>query len=713
MEQAATPIIPSAAERPVHPAVEARAWAVAGLHCAACADGLRELLEQQSGVRKARVGYAAGLAVVEAPAEVQQSLPERLRGAGYGLAPMQSGSATALRRAESRQLLWRLFVAGFCMMQVMMLAAPTYFEAGAAVPADLRQLLGWGSWVLSWPVMLFSSQPFLRGAWRSLRRRQLGMDVPVALGILVTFAVSTLVLFDPQGPWGGELYFDSLTMFLAFLLAGRWFELRARHAAAAELEALAASDTGAVRREAADGSVAELPLDAVRAGDVLRVALGERIPVDGLLLDGQTEVDESLLSGESRPLPKQAGDALVGGSLNLGRPIRLRASAAAHEGRAAQIASSLQAALTERPAAPAVAERWAAHFLAAVLLLALGAGLFWAWWAPQQALAVVCAVLIVTCPCAFALAAPAARVASHRALARQGLLLQRLGALEALAGVDSVWLDKTGTLTRPQAAAQPLQPGAEALLPAAVALASWSRHPVAQAIARLDVGAAPRWQEVQELPGRGLRGVDAQGRAWLLVGSDRGTVYGLESEAPQLGFELSEAPLPQAARVLATLREQGLRIGLLSGDRPERVQAIAERLEIVEAEGGCSPERKLERLREAQAAGRRVLMVGDGVNDAPVLAQADASLAVAGAAPLAAHAADALLLRGGLDALPLLLRQAQRTRALMRQNLIWAAAYNGLAVPLALAGLMPPWAAGLGMALSSALVVGNAMRLER
>jgi len=708
MAPAVPVIIQSAAAQ-----AEERAWAVSGLHCAACADSLRESLLQQAGVEQARVGYGAGIALVRAPAAVQQQLPSLLKRSGYRLAPLQPRSSAELREQESRTLLWRLFVAGFCMMQVMMLAAPSYFEAGRAMPADLRQLLHWGSWVLSWPVMLFSSQPFLVGAWRALRRRQLGMDLPVALAALVTFAVSSLVLFDPSGPWGGEVYFDSLTMFLAFLLTGRWFELKARHAAAAEVAALVSEAERAVQREQADGSVVEAPLATVRAGDLLRVALGEQIPVDGLLLEGETEVDEALLSGESRPVPKQAGEPLVGGSLNLGRPLRMRALAAAHEGRAAQLAQRLQAALTERPSSQALADRWASHFLAAVLLLALLAGLFWTWWEPSRALAVVCAVLIVTCPCAFALAAPAARIASHRALARQGLLVQRLELFEVLARVNTVMLDKTGTLTRPAAQAQALRDGALAQLPAAVALASWSRHPLSQAIARLSSGPAPRWQGVQELPGRGLRGLDAQGRAWTLGAGDGGTVFGPEGEAPWLRFEIHDAPQPQAARVLHQLREMGLRVGLLSGDRPERVAAIAEQLGLQQAEGGCSPERKLAAVRDAQAGGAVVLMVGDGVNDAPVLAQADASLAVNGAAPLAAQAADALLLRGGLEALPLLVRQARRTRELMRQNLVWAALYNGLAVPLALAGYLPPWAAGLGMALSSLLVVANAMRLQR
>ncbi len=714
-------ILPSASPMPpasTAPAVVEQAWAVAGLHCAACAEQLRAELLQQPGVLQAQVGYAAAVAVVRAPQALQAELPARMKLAGYLLAPLDAASGAALREAEARTLLWRLFVAGFCMMQVMMLAAPTYFAEGAAMPADLRQLLHWGSWVLSWPVLLFSSQPFLVGAWRSLKRRQLGMDVPVALGALVAFAVSSLVLFDPAGPWGTEVYFDSFTMFIAFLLGGRWFELKARHAAAAELAGLMSTREHQVQREGSDGRVETLPLADVRAGDVLRVGLGETVPVDGSLLEGETLLDESLLSGESLPVRRLAGELLVGGSLNLGRPLRLRALAPAAGSRAAQLAQRLQAALTERPAQAALADRWATHFLAAVLVLALGAGLVWFFIDPAQALRVVCAVLIVTCPCAFALAQPAARVASFRALLRQGLLLQRLPALEALAHVDRVWLDKTGTLTRPEAQMRALLPGADQWAGAAVSLASWSRHPVAQAVARCAASTPGwRWREVQELPGQGLRALDEQGRAWWLGrhGEGQDTAFGRDGEPPLLAFDMSEAPLPGVARWLKTLQGLGLQVGLLSGDQPARVERLAQQLDLptFDAKGGCSPEDKLSVVKAEQAEGRKVLMVGDGVNDAPVLAQADASLAVAGATPLAAQAADAWLLRAQLDLLPVLILQARRTQTVMRQNLVWAAAYNLVAVPLALLGYLPPWAAGLGMALSSLLVVGNAMRLAR
>lgn len=690
------PIIPSAT-------TETRAWAVSGLHCAACAETLRQQLLALPGVRSARVGYAAGVAVVDGPVGLQPAV------AGFRLAPLTPARSAELRRDEARALLWRLFVAAFCSMQIMMLAAPTYFAEGAEVPADLRQLLGLASWVLSWPVMLWSAQPFLTGAWRSLCTGRLGMDLPVALGALVTFGASSLVLFEPGGRFGRELYFDSLSMFIAFLLAGRYVELRARHAAAAELAALVAEHPAQAQRERPEGGVDSVPAEALRAGDLLRVGVGERLPVDAMLLSDEALLDEALLSGESRPVRHAAGQTLPAGALNLGAPLRVRALGGLQQGRAAQLAQQLQTALTERPQALALADRAAQRFLAGMLLLAAAAGAIWWWMAPARALEVVCAVLIVSCPCAFALAAPAARVASHRHLARAGLLLQRLEALEALAEVDTVMLDKTGTLSEP--AAQPQ--GELARVPAAAALAAWSRHPMAQAVARLGADATV-WVDVQELPGIGLHARDAQGAVWTLAADGAGGLgFGPEGASPALVFRLDERLRDDAPAMVATLRAAGLQLQLLSGDAPARVQALAAQLGIAAAQGGCSPEAKRAAVQIAQAEGRRVLMVGDGINDAPVLGQADASLAVAGATPLAARAADALLLHGDLSAVSLLVEQARRTRRITRQNLVWAAIYNLLAVPLAVTGWLPPWAAGLGMAASSALVVLNALRLAR
>ncbi|MBH9578539.1 heavy metal translocating P-type ATPase [Inhella proteolytica] len=716
MHAVAAPIISTAPEAPAPSPAQSVTLQVSGLHCAACADLLRARLEALPGVHRAGVGYAAALAWVEfEPAQVDlAALQAAGRAAGYELVPAQPEAAAALRRREARAMLWRVFVAWFCMMQVMMMAAPTYFDSGAEVPPDLRALLHGASWVLSLPVILFAAGPFLRGAWRSLQQRRLGMDVPVALGILLTFGASTLALADPGGPLGDAVYLDSLTMFVAFLLAARWLELRARHAAAASLEALGEALPAEVRR-LAPGGWETVARSALRPGDRIQVALGETVPADGMLLEAPALLDEALLSGESRPVPRQPGEAVVAGSLNLGAPLQLQVRAVGDQTRSAALGRLLQQALTERPAWACEADRWAPAFLALVLLLAAGAGLAWWWLAPSRALGVVAAVLVVTCPCALALAAPAALVASARALAAQGVWLQRLPALERLASVNHVVLDKTGTLTEPLVRAPA---GTEPeLLAAAVGLAQWSRHPLAKALARLPLDRpAWRWSEVQEQPGQGLRALDPAGHWCWLGRAPDGTAalsFGREDGSQRLDFAVDEQARPAARSSLERLRALGLKLSLLSGDRPERVAALAAQLELREARGGCSPEDKRQAVQALQAAGDCVLMVGDGLNDAPVLAQADASVALGEGAGLARQGADLTLLRNELAALPELLLQARRTRRVMRQNLAWAAAYNLLAVPLAVTGQLPPWAAGLGMALSSLLVVGNALRLAR
>lgn len=700
-------------------AVQRLALQVAGLHCAACAQTLAERLLELPGVRRAQIGYAAALAWVEC--EAPSGLPELQSAAaalGYELAPAEPATAAALRRREARTMLWRLFTAWFCMMQVMMLAAPTYFDAGAEIPDDLRRLLQGAAWLLALPVLLFSASPFLRGAWRGLQLRRLGMDLPVALGVLITFGVSTADLLWPG--LGSAQYLDSMSMFVAFLLAARWLELRARHGAARELESLGDALPAEVSRVDADGRVEQVELSALREGDVLQVSLGETFAVDGLLLQGRTLVDESCLSGESRPCERRAGELIAAGSVNLGAPVRLRVQALGEHTRLAGLQALLQQALTERPAWMQEADRWARPFLAAVLLLALLAGLAWTWLDPSRALGVVAAVLVVSCPCALALAAPAASVAGARALAARGVWLQRLAALERLGAVDHVVLDKTGTLTQP--IARP-EPGANpARVAAAVGLAQWSRHPMAQALARTSVAhAAPRWTEVEELAGQGLRGRDAQGQwwrlgrpAWLGLAHERANLaFGPEAGDAPISFELDEAPRPELPALMRRLRALGLRVSLLSGDHAERVQALAAVLQADEARAGVGPEDKRAAVQAWQARGDCVLMLGDGINDGPVLAQADVAVAMGEGAALARRGADLSLLRNDLAALPELIALGRRVRRVMRQNLGWALAYNLAAIPLAMSGALPPWAAGLGMALSSLLVVGNALRLTR
>ena len=708
---------------------------LSGMRCAACAGLIEAMLQAQPGVRSAQVNAATQALTLDwAPGAITlDELRHSLAGAGYDFAPDLAGPARDLRRREHRQALWRCFAAGFLMMQVMMLAWPSYVAAPGEIPPDQAALLRWGQWVLTLPVMLLSAGPFFRAALLQLRTRRLGMDVPVALGLAVAFVAGSGATLDPGGPFGHEVYFDSITMFVSFLLGARYLELRARHRAAEALEQAADVLPGKVERLRPGGMTEWVETGQLAPGDLVRVAAGQRIPADARVEGGRGAVDESLLTGESRPVSKAPGDEVLAGSLNLASVLTLRVVRTGESTRLAGIGQLMAQAFQDRPATLRMADRVAGWFLAAVLMLAAAAALVWQLLDPSKAVAVAVSVLIVTCPCALSLAAPAAWVAAAGSLARRGLLLARLEAIEALSQVDRIVVDKTGTLTDPaprMSRQWPLTLDAGATA-AAKALAGASRHPLSRALMtaleRLAAPMAEALTSIEELSGRGLRGVDAEGREWRL-GSPRWASGETASRLDAIGdaqivlscegvvraaWTFDEALREGAAAALGAWRAMGMEIDLLSGDAPARVAAIAECAGGLRWRAAASPEAKLDHVAALQARGHRVLMIGDGINDAPVLARAQVSIAMGQGADLAKARADALLLSDRLDAITAALRLARRTRRVVRQNLAWSALYNAVCVPMALAGWLPPWAAGLGMAMSSLLVVGNAARLGR
>ncbi len=502
---------------------------LAGMYCAACSGIIENALLGVDGVRSARVSAAAERATVcwDPERTRPSSLIAAVRSAGYEAVPDAAAPARALRRQEHRQALWRLFVAAFCAMQVMMMATPSYVAGPGELAPDLRQLLNWGSWILALPVLAFSSGPFFRGAWRSLRSGRIGMDVPVTLGIVITFITSTGATFDPGGLFGEEVYFDSMTMFVSFLLGARYVELRARQRAAESMEAALARLPETAWRVAPDGSVEVVSVLRLRAGDLVRVPVGQGFPADGDIEQGQTQADEALLSGESIPVDKATGAEVVAGSTNLGAPVLVRVRRVGGDTRFEAIVSMMRSAMTQRPSAARAADRWAAPFLWAVLVLAALAGAAWSVIDPDRAVWVVVAVLIVTCPCALSLAAPATIVAAARALARRGVMLQRLDALEMLATATRGFIDKTGTLTEDRVQWQAtrlteagrLQLVDEAVtLNLAASLAAWSNHPLSRALAdtRANGSKAADLSAVEEASGQGLRGFDAHGHEWRL-----------------------------------------------------------------------------------------------------------------------------------------------------------------------------------------------------
>ena len=657
--------------------------------------------------------------------------------AGYPAVPANDAFANDRRRAETRQALWRLGVAGMCMMQVMMYAWPAYVAEPGDLTPDMAQLLRWASWVLSLPVLIFSCAPFFRNALRDLRHRRISMDLPVALGMAITFVVSSMGTFEPNGIFGAEVYFDSFTMFVFFLLTGRWLELRLRDRTAGALEALMNRLPDSVERRGADGVFERVAVRRLGAGDVIRVLPGEAFPADGLILEGRTLADESLLTGESRPLPRGEGEGVIAGSHNLAAAVLVRVEHTGSQTRFAQIVALMESASTSKPQLALLADRIARPFLFFVLLAAGGAGAYWWSHDPGHALMVAVAVLIVTCPCALSLATPAAMLSSAGALARGGVLVRRLQALEALAAVDTVVFDKTGTLTRDAFVLGEVSVreglSKEQALAMAAALAQHSLHPVSRALAsagRLQAVSQQAWlaRDVQEVAGQGVSGslkrTDGQGAAMSVrLGAAR--FCGVQPPATDAlhaclsdeqgwlaTFELREDLRPDAVATVALLTAQGLKVHLLSGDVAESAARLGREAGISDVQGGCTPQDKLAVLRQLQTQGHKVAMVGDGLNDGPVLAGAHVSFAFGQAVPLAQAQADFVVLGERLGSVAQTLFVARRTVRIVRQNLAWAALYNIVCVPLAVVGWLPAWLAGLGMALSSLLVVLNALRLS-
>ena len=715
-----------------------------GMHCAACAITLEDALRAVPGVKSVQISGAShrGQIVWSSDLTRPSQWMQAVERQGYKALPANDAHTHARRRAQARRMVWRWSVAAMCMMQVMMYATPAYLTQPGDISQEAMHLLRWASWVLSLPVLFFSCAPFFSQAWRDVRERRISMDLPVALGMVVTFVVSTLGTFEPEGPFGAEVFFDSFTMFVFFLLTGRWLELRMRDRTAGALEAVLNRLPDHVRKRQPDGSWLPLSIRRLQMGDVIKVLPGEAFAGDGLVLSGQSQVDEALLTGESRPLAREVGDRVIAGSHNLSGTLHVKIEQMGAATRYAQIVALMESASISKPAMAQLVARWAKPFLVAVMLAALASAIY-AWPTdPAHAVMVAVAVLIVTCPCALSLATPAAMLATAGALARSGVLVRRLNALQNLAHIDTVIFDKTGTLTCDALAVAHIHTredvSAAQALDWAGSLARHSLHPVSRALwveARRRAEAAGRLEALEALDAQALSEQAGQGVQGLLVRPGHvhrtlrlGSAAFCEAPvhagdllqvnlADEFGwlasFELVEAVRPEAAAVMRALSEMGLSLKVLSGDSPSAVAKVARTVGLVDAQGGCSPRQKLQALQALQAQGHQVAMVGDGLNDGPVLAGADVSFALGQAVPLAQAKSDFVLMGGRLDALVSTLQQGRRTMRIVKQNLVWSAVYNAACIPLALLGYLPAWAAGLGMALSSLLVVLNALRLSQ
>lgn len=705
--------------------------AVDGITCAACAWLIEHRLNALEGLESSAVNLSHHrLHLVWDPARLDLSrILAELAAIGYPSQPYEPDAAQQKAQRDERQAIRRLIVAAVAMMQVMMFSIPLYVAGPDGISESFYQLFHWLSLTLATPVVAFSAVPFFKNALRDLRSRHLGMDVPVSIAILGAYLASAYAVLIGSD----EVYFDSVTMFTFFLLFSRYIEMRARRRNGRSGNALSGVLPASALRLEADGGERIVPANRLRPGDRVMVRPGHGVPADGVIVSGRANLDESMLTGEPLPIARGIGDSVTGGSLNVDSPLTIQVTRSGHEARAAGILELTDRAFASRPKIAEQASRMAHHFVLRLLVATVGVAIAWSFIDPSRVLWITLSVLVVTCPCALALATPTALTASHGRLRRRGVLITRAHAIEGLAQATRVVFDKTGTLTEGRMRLRETLPltllTAERARALAATLEAHSEHPIARAF-RDHRDPALSARDVRNRPGQGLTGtIDGQryrlGRPefamaappatperhgqWLLL-AEHDTAHGA---TPLAWFRLDDALREDAGATVAALRDMGLEVELLSGDGEANVAALAAEVGITIWTAGATPETKLERIQALQAEGQRVIMIGDGINDVPVLAAADVSVAMNGATDLARTRADAVLMSPRLWRMVEAVRLARLTRRRIRQNLLWALCYNLSALPLAALGLVPPWAAALGMSASSLVVVGNALRLSR
>ncbi|HEV2550094.1 MAG TPA: heavy metal translocating P-type ATPase metal-binding domain-containing protein [Stellaceae bacterium] len=687
---------------------------VDGLHCAACVWLIESALKRQAAVTEARVTLTTRRLDLRWRGGIEAAAPlvalvQRL---GYRLAPYDAERAAALTDDEGRRLLRALAIAGFAAGNVMLLSVAVWSGGAGDMGAATRDLLHWVSALIALPAVVFGGAPFFRSAWQALKHHRTNMDVPIAVGVVLTSAMSlyeTIV----SGP---HAYFESVVMLLFFLLIGRYLDLRARGRARSAAQLLLALTTHQATVLDANGRVKRLAATAVESGEQVLVAPGERVPVDGRVVSGASAVDRSLIDGESTPALIAAGDRVLAGMVNLSAPLTLIVTATGNRTFLAEIVRLMEAAEQGRARLVALADRVARLYAPAVHGLALATFALWLFFAPwQQALLNAVAVLIITCPCALGLAVPAVQMIASGRLMQRGILLKSATALERLATVDMVVFDKTGTLTTGRLALEAADIAPDRLRLAA-GLAAASRHPLSAALRRACPD-GPAIDGVLEHQGAGLSAGQLRlgSRAFCSVASsdddDRPELWLTQRNASPTRFTFRDELREDAATVIAALRRAGIEVSLLSGDRAPVVAALAARLGIADWRAEQTPVEKHAALAALTARGRKVLMVGDGLNDAPALAAAFVSMSPASAADVSQTAADVVFQGRSLKSVSETLAIARRSQTLVRENIALAIAYNALAVPLAMLGLVTPPLAAFAMASSSLIVLGNALRL--
>lgn len=695
------------------PASRTTVLIVPGMHCAGCMGKVERGLTALAGVETARVNLSARqVSVTHEEAVHVPDLVDALERIGFS--SQLRGDDLATPASAVKPLLAPLAVAGFACMNVMLLSVSVWSGAGGAT----RDLFHWLSAGIGIPAILYAGRVFFASAWGALKHGRTNMDVPISIGVLLATGLS----FYETLTHGVEAWFDGTLMLLLFLLAGRVLDAMMRDRARAGVDALLRQAATGAMVVARDNSVQWLPARDLLAGMVIRVGAGERLAADGVIVAGRTRLDQSLLTGESAPVPAHVESAVHAGMLNMDAPVDVRVTAAGADTTLAEIARLMEAAGQHRSAYVRIADRAsrlyapAVHTLAALSFagwMLAGAGIY-------HSLVIAISVLIITCPCALGLAVPVAQVVASSALMRGGVMVKDGGALERIARVDRALIDKTGTLTMGRPLPDPVVVARlpEEMAQVALALASHSRHPLSQALAEAlgarGITAAPL-SDVVEVAGEGMRanwlGLRVALRRPEGTQAARGMVAALDIEGQQAWvIPFADRLRPDYRQAIDWLQEQGVMPEILSGDRGQAVVEAACVTGLF-ARAGVSPEGKQQAIAALHAAGHRVLMAGDGLNDGPALAAADASIAPGSASDVGRQAADFVFMSDSLLALPRAVAGARATMRVVRQNFALAIGYNLLAVPLAIAGYVTPLLAAVAMSTSSLIVIGNSLRL--
>ncbi|MEJ2766117.1 heavy metal translocating P-type ATPase [Photobacterium sp. MCCC 1A19761] len=695
-----------------------------GVSCAACAWLIEKQLNREPGVISIRVNTTTHRALlVWDPAQTKLShLLGIIHQLGYKAAPFEADAQEQQYHRTMKGYLYRLGIAGIATMQVMMLAVALYFEIFGDLDPEFKSYLRWVSLIFATPVLLYSALPFYLNAWRNLKARTLGMDVPVSIALLFAFVASLYATVMEKG----EVFFESISMFTFFLLLGRFLEMRARRQAAAASANLLKLVPAMATLE--DGR--QVAAKTLKVDDIVLVLPGENLPADGEIQQGETAIDESMLTGEPMPVPRAAGDQVFAGTINGDGNITLKVTQDRQNSLISNIVRLQDEAQSTKPKVAEIADVVARYFVAAILIISAGTWLYWMQHRPEDALWITLSVLVATCPCALSLATPTALTCSTSSLGRLGILLRRGHVLETLCKVNQLVIDKTGTLTEGNIRLVKTKllgnVSEQDALTYAAELERFANHPIARAF-REHRSAALKFDRVENIIGSGLKGwigndewrigqaaftLDRHpDKEHLLMQCDNRYQVWLTCNAqPIAAFKLDDPIRQDSKELIAQFQSAGIKVTMLTGDHSANAQAVADKLGIDTLVAGVSPEGKLAYLRSLNQD-QVALMIGDGVNDAPVLAGAHLSVAMGGGTDVAKSSADMVLLGDKLSRILPARQLALKTRKIIRENLAWALGYNLVILPLAVAGYVAPYIAVVGMSASSIIVVSNSLRL--